>query len=103
MSFSILYSAITRGKWFIDFREVDAHQMLIHSFLERDIEMENKSKLSEREPIPFLMNSGAEVFYGTDYLQAPANSTAIIPLHGSMLKYGTYCSYGTTEIADGRM
>ena len=100
MSFSILYSAITRGKWFIDFREVDAHQMLIHSFLERDIEMENKSKLSEREPIPFLMNSGAEVFYGTDYLQAPANSTAIIPLHGSMLKYGTYCSYGTTEIAD---
>lgn len=29
-----------------------------------------------------------------------AGIIALVPLHGSMLKYGTMCSYGTTEIAD---
>ncbi|HBZ67582.1 MAG TPA: signal peptide peptidase SppA [Bacteroidales bacterium] len=30
----------------------------------------------------------------------PAGIIAMVPLHGSMLKYGTMCSYGTTEIAE---
>jgi len=35
-----------------------------------------------------------------NFADAPAGSIAVIPLRGSMLKYGTYCSYGTTEIAE---
>ena len=34
------------------------------------------------------------------YADAPKGSTAIIPVHGTLLKYGTYCSYGTMEYAD---
>jgi len=44
-----------------------------------------------------------------DYSQDPGSNTppdeeetgiiAVVPLHGTMLKYGTMCSYGTTEIA----
>lgn len=36
----------------------------------------------------------------TNFSDAPANSTAIIALHGTMLKYGTYCSYGCVEVAE---
>jgi protease-4 len=36
---------------------------------------------------------------GSNFKDAPAGSIAIIPIQGSMLKYGTRCSYGTTEIA----
>lgn len=34
------------------------------------------------------------------YANAPAGSVAIIPLRGAMMKYGSWCDYGTTEIAD---
>lgn len=33
------------------------------------------------------------------YDEAPPGSAAIIPLKGSMMKYGSWCDYGTTEIA----
>jgi protease-4 len=40
-----------------------------------------------------------EVFAGTEsFDKAPQGSTAIIPLKGTMLKYGTMCTYGTEEI-----
>jgi protease-4 len=34
------------------------------------------------------------------YDEAPEGSAAIIPLKGSMMKYGSWCEYGTAEIAD---
>lgn len=34
------------------------------------------------------------------YDEAPAGSVAIIPVKGTMLKYGTMCEYGTAELAD---
>lgn len=34
------------------------------------------------------------------YDDAPKGSVALIPLKGSMMKYGSWCDYGTTEIAD---
>lgn len=35
-----------------------------------------------------------------NYDDVPEGSIAIIPLKGTLLKYGTWCSYGTEEIAD---
>ena len=37
---------------------------------------------------------------GHDFSDAPQDSVAVIGLQGSMLKYGSYCSYGTTEVAE---
>jgi len=34
------------------------------------------------------------------YDEAPEGSVAMIPIKGTMLKYGTYCDYGATELAD---
>lgn len=36
---------------------------------------------------------------GSIYDEAPAGSVAIIPIKGTMLKYGTMCDYGTEELA----
>lgn len=45
----------------------------------------------------------AEADTGSPYDGAPEGSVAIIPVKGNMLKYGTMCEYGTTEIASFMM
>lgn len=99
MSFSSLYSSILRGNWFISFKEIEMHQIVIHKMLEKDVSAEDTSILSDKKPLCIFMSDGKEAKAGKDFNDAPANSVAIIPIHGTMLKYGTYCSYGTSEIA----
>ena len=101
MAFSSLYSAVCRGKWFISFRDVEANLILVDKLLERGITKEDAEKRSDVEPIPVLLSTGGkEAKSGNGFADAPKDSTAIIPIHGTLLKYGTYCSYGTTELAD---
>lgn len=101
MAFSSLYSAICRGKWFISFRDVESNLILVDKLLERGITKEDTSKLSDAEPIDTLLfGDGKEAKSGNNFSDAPIDSTAIIPVHGTLLKYGTYCNYGTTELAE---
>lgn len=100
MKISSLYSAICRGKWFISFNELETNHVLIEKLLERGVDMEDNRKRSDVEPLPIRYMSGVTAKNGNSFADAPQGSTAIIPLHGTMLKYGTYCSYGTTEIAE---
>ncbi len=104
MAFSNLYSAICRGKWFISFREVDANQRLVSSLLEHSALVDERPILSKREPLMARVVSASydedDGKLMPDFNEAPDNSIAIIPLHGTMMKYGTMCSYGTTEIAE---
>lgn len=101
MAFSSLYSAVCRGKWFISFRDVEANLILVDKLLERGITKEDVSKRSDVEPIPVLLSTGAkEAKSGNGFADAPKDSTAIVPIHGTLMKYGTYCSYGSTELAD---
>lgn len=37
--------------------------------------------------------------YKSSYDNVPRGSVAIIPIKGSMIKYGSFCEYGTTELA----
>lgn len=101
MEFSSLYSAVCRGKWFISFRDVEANLILVDKLLERGITKEDASKRSDIEPIPVMLSTGGKAAKsGNGFADAPKDSTAIVPIHGTLLKYGTYCSYGTTELAD---
>lgn len=101
MTFSSLYSAVCRGKWFISFRDVEANLLLVDKLLERGITNEDSSRLSDREEIPVMLSSGGkEAKSGNGFTDAPKDSTAIVPIHGTLMKYGTYCSYGTTELAE---
>lgn len=101
MTFSSLYSTVCRGKWFLSFREVDANLLLVERLLLHDASLANGNALSEDTPLPVMLElEGKLMKHGGTFDDAPKGSTAIIPVHGTMLKYGTMCSYGTTEIAE---
>lgn len=99
MTISNLYSSITRGKWLILPSEVESNQILITSLLEHSTSQED-GKLSDRSPIIAHSVLGTNMSSSKTFDDAPQDSTAIIQLHGSMLKYGNYCTYGCTEVAD---
>lgn len=100
MVFSFLYSAVCRGKWFISFREAEANLLLVQRLLSRDASLADGNPLSESQPVPVMLeHEGRLMKRGNSFDDAPEGSTAVIPLRGTMLKYGTMCSYGTTEIA----
>ena len=101
MAFSSLYSAVCRGKWFLRFQDVDANIPLVEKLLERSMSAEDSSTLSERKPLAYTYyHKGAKSKSGNRFADVPKGSSAIIPVHGTLLKYGTMCSYGTTEYAD---
>lgn len=102
MAFSNLYSAVCRGKWFVSFREVESNLLLVDKLLEHGIDNRNSGKLADREPVPLMVTTmdGHSAKLSNSFSEAPQGSTAVIPVHGTMLKYGTYCSYGTMEYAD---
>lgn len=86
MAFSSLYSAVLRGKWFISLRDVEANQILINLLLERGVESEDITKLSDKSPIVVCAMSETEMKSGHDFSDAPQDSVAVIGLQGSMLK-----------------
>lgn len=47
-----------------------------------------------------LYNEDPNEGMASRYDEVPKGSVAIIPVKGTMLKYGTYCDYGATELAD---
>lgn len=109
MVFSNLYSAVCRGKWFISFREMESHLPFVQRLLEREVDSSLAGKLSERKPLAVLVARAGS--YTTEmakpdtagenrFQSLPEGSTAIVPIQGTMLKYGTYCNYGTTEVAE---
>lgn len=102
MAFSNLYSAVCRGKWFVSFREVESNLLLVNRLLEHGIDNQDNRILADREPVPLMIAAagGRTARLSGGYADAPKGSTAIIPVHGTLLKYGTYCSYGTMEYAD---
>ena len=107
MGFSKLYHTILNAKFFIDLRQVDALSVLLEKFLTKDLREFSPKILSECEPLKISYRSA-------DNLELPdmsadsakqggddgkKNLIAIIPLRGTMIKYGTMCSYGADEIA----
>lgn len=107
MGFSKLYHTILNAKFFIDLRQVDALSVLLEKFLTKDLREFSPKILSECEPLKISYRSagypgisgstgGAGQPGGDD---GKKNLVAIIPLRGTMIKYGTMCSYGADEIA----
>lgn len=104
MAFSTLYYTILNKPFFIDVRRIDAQAVLIDKFLEHDTAGFSNKKLSDTTPISrdFIALRHASDQGATtsgDFSKAPEGSVAVIPLKGDMMKDGTYCSYGTEEIA----
>lgn len=100
--FSRLYHALISAKFFVDLRQVDGFSALIQKYLEHDVTEFSSELYSDEHPLEIKMADievpGFDMSSGN--VNAEQKSIAIIPLHGTMIKYGTMCSYGTDEIAE---
>lgn len=96
-----LISSLLRGQFLIAPDHAVAMAGSAQSIINRDwggfSETEDLNS-AERGQFPIVAGSAVHGFYD-DLDKAPVDSTAIIPLKGTMLKYGTWCSYGTEEVA----
>ncbi|HLT41735.1 MAG TPA: S49 family peptidase, partial [Sphingobacteriaceae bacterium] len=96
-----LISTLLRGKFFVSPDYAIAAGSQVANILNRDwdgMPTTDLEKQTNRAKLPIAAVSyDKEVF--SSYDAAPEGSTALIPLKGSMLKYGTWCTYGTEEVA----
>ncbi|MDD2799388.1 MAG: S49 family peptidase [Bacteroidales bacterium] len=102
MSYPYLLDAIVRGKWAINDNSAISNLEIASKLIRGEYSTEQYAgRKSKKDPFKVKLDSGKFVVAsnpkGMD--GAPSQSTAIIPLHGTMLKYGTWCGYGTEEIA----
>ena len=103
MGFSKLYHSILSMKFFIDLRQVDAHLVLLEKYLEKDVSDFTAKTLSEEQPMKISYREIDFAPLAETGNEGKANEkkvVAIIPLHGTMIKYGTMCAYGADEIAE---
>lgn len=94
MQTSFLLSEILRGHWAIEPQTALSHGHLIASLINGSPE-----DFTPRGEWEYRFADSGKTIKGSKYDDAPAGSVAIVALKGSMLKYGTLCSYGTLEIA----
>jgi len=116
MAFSTLYYTILNKPFFIDLRRIDAQAVLIDKFLSHDTADMSADRLSDRRPMEVGVvadvtspdpscRRGAYTVQarsmgkGGTFDDVPEGSVAVIALKGDMMKEGTYCSYGTEEVA----
>lgn len=92
-------SQIIRGIWAIRPEDAIAQKGIILNILKSTVNKDYPpSLLSESHPIIRCTNLGECEENRFD--SAPKNSVAIISFHGTMVKHGDMCTYGTAEIAD---
>ncbi|MFR7810656.1 MAG: hypothetical protein ACLU4N_16065 [Butyricimonas faecihominis] len=93
-----LISQILKGVWFLRPEDAIAGHVIVNNILTGVYRDEKFAKtLSEITPIQQLSHEGE-----SSYDKSPKGSTAIISVKGTMIKYGTFCSYGADEIATDR-
>lgn len=90
-----LISQVLRGYWMMLPEEVIANSILVSTLLSHGQPASVGSILSDQKPMAESVNDS-----GSSYSEAEENSVAIISMSGTMVKYGTMCSYGTEEVAE---
>lgn len=93
--YPFLISQIVRGTWFLRPEDAIAGHVIVKKLFSGEYNDEKFLKtLSETTPMESRSYEGESSFD-----RVPKGSTAIVSVKGTLLKYGTYCSYGTEEIA----
>lgn len=101
----LLTSQIYRGLWAIHPGYAMSQGATVQQLMNRDWngmdQTADLEKMGGREPLPVcaVAGNGQIIASNNAFDKAPSGSTAIIPLKGTMLKYGTMCTYGTEEVA----
>lgn len=100
MHLSHLYSAIMRAQWAIDLRDVESSHQILEQIISGSLDKSSEGTLADRKPFEGQAFSKEMRRTSSFSGDLPTDTVAIIPVHGTMMKYGSYCAYGTTEIAD---
>lgn len=102
MKHSNLLTALMCGKWFIDPRTAFAQKEIVDKLLNREYSGSELARIySESNPLHIMADGNQHIqAESSQYDKIAEGSTAVFPLVGTMLKYGTICSYGTAEIAE---
>lgn len=90
-----LISQVLRGYWMLLPEEVMANSLLVGNLLT------GSRAVDISKPILSVTTPMVEAVSGSNapgYSQSQKNVTAIISMSGTMVKYGTECTYGTEEI-----
>lgn len=97
----LLLSQVLRAKWFLHPTIAMGMGGPVSGLINRDwTGMSQTADLDqERGAFPVLAVTGNGDYHNS-YDDLPEGSIAIIPLKGTMLKYGTWCDYGTEEVAN---
>ncbi len=97
-----LLNTLLRGQFYVAPDHAVAMAGTVASIINRDWDGFDKTtdldKMEGRAKFPVVAATAISGVY-VDLDQAPEGSTAVVPLKGTMLKYGTWCSYGTEEVA----
>jgi len=106
MKYSTLLSAVMTGKWFILPQFANSQRSIVEKLLSRDYsDPKFNTILSEDKPMMVtLAGSIAKVSaqsqnQSSPYDNCPEDTIVVFNISGTMLKYGTWCSYGAVEIA----
>lgn len=106
MSYSHLLSSIVKGQWAILPRAVESQYLIVEKIINGDFMASDGARtlLSDEKPILMDILSADQEADGSrirrcNLDELPENSTLVSELTGTMLKYGSMCSYGTQEIA----
>ena len=101
MHLSRLYNSILRGQWMISLTDVESSRTILKEILAGGAKDYHGEILSDRKPLRILMldKMMKSQLTSSDPTEQK-EKVAVISLQGTMLKYGSYCAYGTTEIAN---
>jgi protease-4 len=100
----LLLSQVYRGLWAVKPEIALSQGATVQQILNRDwtgrdqTEDLNDPRRRAQLPVAFI-SQGGNVLAASAFDKAPAGAIAVIPVKGTMLKYGTMCTYGTEEIA----
>jgi protease-4 len=106
-----LYRQILKGKWFIHYSYALSLGPILNNLLSgksmandfRDWDRDQTSNLDKQEgreklPVKCATQANSISVFST-YDEAPSGSIALVPLKSVMVKYGSWCQYGTEEVA----
>lgn len=96
-----LYRQILKGKWFIHYSYALSLAPLLGNILSGKSMGDARENLNNNEELPIRCGNSSNTIsvYGS-FEEAPLGSIALVPLKGVMVKYGTWCQYGTEAIAN---
>ena len=100
----LLLSQVYRGLWAVKPEIALSQGATVQQILNRDwTGMDQTEDLNDprrRAQLPVaVITAGGNIMANSPFDKAPSGSIVVMPVKGTMLKYGTMCTYGTEEIA----